>query len=178
MKSYRSPLNNSDDIFSVSFPYRFRINPVSFPYRFRIVLLSSSYHPPIAKRKTIRNEAENNTEWNEKRTNEVRWNKGGQFYHYLSFGFRQGGLKALLWVRLDLGEQPFSLAILQLRACLCGAHFSCEASLLSLRENLRLNIQLGHACPIKTAIRLSPISLLTGRVFKIHNIFLHGFDKK
>ena len=98
MKSYRSPLNNSDDIFSVSFPYQSRINPVSFPYRFRIVLLSSSYHPPIAKRKTIRNEAENNTEWNEKRTNEVRWNKGGQFYHYLSFGFRQGGLKALLWV--------------------------------------------------------------------------------
>ena len=104
MKSYRSPLNNSDDIFSVSFPYRFRIVSVSFPYRFRIVLLSSSYHPPIAKRKTIRNEAENNTEWNEKRTNEVRWNKGGQFYDYLSFGFRQGGLKALLWVRLDLGE--------------------------------------------------------------------------
>ena len=167
MKSYRSPLNNSDDIFSVS-----------FPYRFRIVLLSSSYHPPIAKLKTIRNEAENNTEWNEKRTNEVRWNKGGQFYHYLSFGFRQGGLKAQLWVRLDLGEQPFSLAILQLRACLCRAHFPCEASLLSPRENLRLNIQLGHACPIKTAIRLSPISLLTGRVFKIHNIFLHGFDKK
>ena len=93
MKSYRSPLNNSDDIFSVS-----------FPYRFRIVSVSSSYHPPIAKRKTIRNEAENNTEWNEKRTNEVRWNKGGLFYHYLSFGFRQGGLKALLWVRLDLGE--------------------------------------------------------------------------
>ena len=137
MKSYRSPLNNSDDIFSVSFPYRFRIVSVSFPYRFRIVsvsipyrfrivsvsfpyrspiillsssyhppiiLLSSSYHPPIAKRRTIRNEAENNTEWNEKRTNEVQWNKGGQFYHYLSFGFRQGGLKALLWVRLDLGE--------------------------------------------------------------------------
>ena len=76
MKSYRSPLNNSDGIFSVSFPYR---SP--------IILLSSSYC-----------EAENNTEWNEKRTNEVRWNKGGQFYHYLSFGFRQGGLKALLWV--------------------------------------------------------------------------------
>ena len=93
MKSYRSPLNNSDDIFSVSFPYRFRIVSVSFPYRFRIILLSSSYC-----------EAENNTEWNEKRTNEVRWNKGGLFYHYLSFGFRQGGLKALLWVRLDLGE--------------------------------------------------------------------------
>ena len=58
MKSYRSPLNNSDDIFSVSFPYhfriisvsipyRFRINPVSFPYRFRIVSVSFSYHPPI-----------------------------------------------------------------------------------------------------------------------------------
>ena len=104
MKSYRSPLNNSDDIFSVSFPYQSRIVSVSIPYRFRIVSVSSSYHPPIAKRKTIRNEAENNTEWNEKRTNEVRWNKGGLFYHYLSFGFRQGGLKALLWVRLDLGE--------------------------------------------------------------------------
>ena len=115
MKSYRSPLNNSDDIFSVSFPYQSRIVSVSIPYRFRIVSVSFPYHPPIIlllrsgkqygmKRKTIRNEAENNTEWNEKRTNEVRWNKGGLFYHYLSFGFRQGGLKALLWVRLDLGE--------------------------------------------------------------------------
>ena len=93
MKSYRSPLNNSDDIFSVSFPYQSRIVSVSFSYHPPIILLSSSYC-----------EAENNTEWNEKRTNEVRWNKGGQFYHYLSFGFRQGGLKALLWVRLDLGE--------------------------------------------------------------------------
>ena len=178
MKSYRSPLNNSDDIFSVSFPYQSRIVSVSFSYHPPIILLLRSGKQYGMKRKTIRNEAENNTEWNEKRTNEVRWNKGGQFYHYLSFGFRQGGLKALLWVRLDLGEQPFSLAILQLRACLCGAHFPCEASLLSPRENLRLNIQLGHACPIKTAIRLSPISLLMGRVFKIHNIFLHGFDKK
>ena len=59
MKSYRSPLNNSDDIFSVSFPYR---SP--------IILLSSSYHPPIIlllrsgeqygmKRKTIRNGTKN-----------------------------------------------------------------------------------------------------------------------
>ena len=47
MKSYRSPLNNSDDIFSVSFPYRFRIVSVSFPYRFRINPVSFSYHPPI-----------------------------------------------------------------------------------------------------------------------------------
>ena len=59
MKSYRSPLNNSDDIFSVSFPYRFRIVSVSFPYRSPIILLSSSYHPPIAKRKTIRNGTKN-----------------------------------------------------------------------------------------------------------------------
>ena len=59
MKSYRSPLNNSDDIFSVSFPYRFRIVSVSFPYRFRIVSVSFSYHPPIAKRKTIRNGTKN-----------------------------------------------------------------------------------------------------------------------
>ena len=59
MKLYRSPPNNSDGIFSVSFPYRFRIVSVSIPYRFRIVLLSSSYHPPIAKRKTIRNGTKN-----------------------------------------------------------------------------------------------------------------------
>ena len=68
MKQYRCLPNKSDGIFSVSFPYRFRIVSVSFPYqsrivsvsipyRFRIVLLSSSYHPPIAKRKTIRNGA-------------------------------------------------------------------------------------------------------------------------
>ena len=58
MKLYRSPPNNSDGIFSVSFPYRFRIVSVSFPYRFRIVSVSFpyrfrinpvsfSYHPPI-----------------------------------------------------------------------------------------------------------------------------------
>ena len=57
MKQYRCLPNKSDGIFSVSFPYRFRINPVSFPYRSPIILLSSSYHPPIAKRKTIRNGA-------------------------------------------------------------------------------------------------------------------------
>ena len=115
MKSYRSPLNNSDDIFSVSFPYQSRIVSVSipyqsrivsvsFPYRFRIVPVSFPYRSPIILLSSSYCEAENNTEWIEKRTNEVRWNKGGQFYHYLSFGFRQGGLKALLWVRLDLGE--------------------------------------------------------------------------
>ena len=47
MKLYRSPPNNSDGIFSVSFPYRFRIVPVSFPYQSRIVSVSFSYHPPI-----------------------------------------------------------------------------------------------------------------------------------
>mgnify|MGYP004523452693 CR=1 FL=1 len=104
MKSYRSPLNNSDGIFSVSFPYIFRIVSVSFPYRFRIVSVSFPYRFRIVLLSSSYCEAENNTEWNEKRTNEVRWNKGGQFYHYLSFGFRQGGLKALLWVRLNLGE--------------------------------------------------------------------------
>ena len=61
---------------------------------------------------------------------------------------------------------------------MCGAHFPCEASLLSSRGNLRPNIQLGHACPMKTAIRLGPIAHLKGRVFKIRNVFLHGFDKK
>ena len=68
MKQYRCLPNKSDGIFSVSFPYHFRIVSVSFPYhfrivsvsfpyRFRIVSVSFSYHPPIAKRKTIRNGA-------------------------------------------------------------------------------------------------------------------------
>ena len=43
MKQHRSPLNNSNGIFSVSFPYRFRIVSVSFPYRFRIVSVSFPY---------------------------------------------------------------------------------------------------------------------------------------
>ena len=58
MKQYRCLPNKSDGIFSVSFPYRFRIvsvsfpyrfriNPVSFPYQSRIVSVSFSYHPPI-----------------------------------------------------------------------------------------------------------------------------------
>ena len=53
-------------IFSVSFPYRFRIVSVSFPYRFRIILLSSSYC-----------EAENNTETIRNRTNDERMRIGG-----------------------------------------------------------------------------------------------------
>ena len=57
MKQYRCLPNKSDGIFSVSIPYR---SP--------IILLSSSYC-----------EAENNTEWSERRTNKVRWNKGGKF---------------------------------------------------------------------------------------------------
>ena len=43
MKRHRSPPNNSNGIFSVSFPYRFRIVSVSFPYRSPIVLLLFSY---------------------------------------------------------------------------------------------------------------------------------------
>ena len=42
MKLYRSPPNNSDGIFSVSFPYRFRIVSVSFPYHPPIILLLRS----------------------------------------------------------------------------------------------------------------------------------------
>ena len=47
MKRHRSPPNNSNGIFSVSFPYRFRIVSVSFPYRFRIVSVSFPYCSPI-----------------------------------------------------------------------------------------------------------------------------------
>ena len=76
MKSYRSPLNNSDDIFSVSFPYRFRIVSVSFPYRFRINPVSFPYRSPIILLSSSYCEAENNTEWSgkqygmERKTNE------------------------------------------------------------------------------------------------------------
>ena len=65
MKSYRSPLNNSDDIFSVSFPYQSRINPVSIPYQSRIVSVSFPYRSPIVlllfsywEAETIRNRTE------------------------------------------------------------------------------------------------------------------------
>ena len=51
MKQHRSLTNNFNGMVSVSFPYRFRINPVSFPYHSPIVLLSFSYQPPITKRK-------------------------------------------------------------------------------------------------------------------------------
>ena len=81
MKLYRSPPNNSDGIFSVSFPYRFRIVSVSFPYQSRIVSVSIPYRSPIILLSSSYCEAENNTEWIEKLTNEVRRNKGGQFYY-------------------------------------------------------------------------------------------------
>ena len=42
MKRHRSPPNNSNGIFSVSFPYRFRIVSVSFSYCSPIVLLLGS----------------------------------------------------------------------------------------------------------------------------------------
>ena len=61
-------------IVSVSFPYRFRIVSVSFPYRFRIILLSSSYC-----------EAENNTETIRNRTNGKRMRKGGTREVHLTF---------------------------------------------------------------------------------------------
>ena len=61
MKRHRSPPNNSNGIFSVSFPYRFRIVSVLFPYRFRIVLLLFSYW----EAETIRKRYGNNTERNE-----------------------------------------------------------------------------------------------------------------
>ena len=56
MKQYRSPTNNFNGMVSVS-----------IPYRFRIILLSTSYQPPITKRKTYG-----------KRTKEVRRSKNGQ----------------------------------------------------------------------------------------------------
>ena len=82
MKQYRCLPNKSDGIFSVSFPYRFRIVSVSFPYHFRIVSVSIPYRFRIVLLSSSYCEAENNTEWSERRTNKVRWNKGGKFYYY------------------------------------------------------------------------------------------------
>ena len=50
MKQYRSPPNNYDGIFPVSFSYVL----LSFSYRSPIILLSFSYRSPIWKGKTIR----------------------------------------------------------------------------------------------------------------------------
>ena len=52
MKLYRSPPNNSDGIFSVSFPYRFRIVSVSFSYHPPIILLLRSGKQYGMERKT------------------------------------------------------------------------------------------------------------------------------
>ena len=82
MKQYHCLPNKSDGIFSVSFPYHFRIISVSFPYRFRINPVSFPYRSPIILLSSSYCEAENNTEWSERRTNKVRWNKGGKFYYY------------------------------------------------------------------------------------------------
>ena len=65
MKQYRSPPNNSDGMFPVSFSYHSPIILLSFSYhspiilllfsyRSPIVLLLFSYRSPIGKRKTIR----------------------------------------------------------------------------------------------------------------------------
>ena len=74
---YHHILQQYVGIYSVSIPYQFRIVSVSFSYRSPIVLLSFSYRSPIGKRKTIRKQYGNNTESNERRTNEVRRSKGG-----------------------------------------------------------------------------------------------------
>ena len=76
MKQYRSPPNNYDGIFPVSFSYRSPIVLLSFSYRSPIVLLSFSYCSPIVLLSfsycspivlLLGNGKQygNNTEWNE-----------------------------------------------------------------------------------------------------------------
>ena len=65
--------------FFVSFPYRFRIVSVSFPYHFRIVLLSFSYRSPIKLLSRSGKRYDNDTQRNERRTNEVWWSKVQSF---------------------------------------------------------------------------------------------------
>ena len=96
MKRNRNPTNKPvmkryatlDSPFgSRSFSYHPPIILLSFSYRSPIILLSFSYRSPIGKRKTIRKQYGNNTEWSEgrakderktseRRTNEDRRNKG------------------------------------------------------------------------------------------------------
>ena len=46
---------------------------------------------------------------------------------------------------------------------LCEAHFTCEAILLFPKgETCAPIYDLGHTCPMKTAVRLGPISPITG----------------
>ena len=72
MKRHRSPPNNSNGIFSVSFSYRSPIVLLSFSYRSPIVLLSFSYCSPIVLLSFSYWEAENNTETIRNRTNDER----------------------------------------------------------------------------------------------------------
>ena len=62
MKQYRSPPNNSDGMFSVSFSYHPPIILLSFSYRSPIILLSFSYRSPIVLLSFSYWETENNTE--------------------------------------------------------------------------------------------------------------------
>ena len=69
--SYRSP------IVLLSFSYRSPIVLLSFSYRSPIILLSFSYRSPIILLLGNGKQYGNNTESNERRTNEVRRSKGG-----------------------------------------------------------------------------------------------------
>ena len=78
MKQYRSPPNNYDGIFPVSFSYRSPIVLLSFSYRSPIVLLSFSYRSPIVLLSFSYWETENNTETIRNGTkDERRMNEGG-----------------------------------------------------------------------------------------------------
>ena len=65
MKQYRSPPNNSDGMFPVSFPYQSRIVLLSFSYRSPIVLLSFSYWETENNTETIRNGTKDERRMNE-----------------------------------------------------------------------------------------------------------------
>ena len=65
MKQYRSPPNNSDGMFPVSFPYQSPIVLLSFSYRSPIVLLSFSYWETENNTETIRNGTKDERRMNE-----------------------------------------------------------------------------------------------------------------
>ena len=88
-------------IVSVSFPYRSRIVSVSFPYRFRIVSVLFPYHPPIILLLGSGKQYGNNTESNgiERRMNKWGTVKQGWLILLLSkFLWQWQNSNKLLWV--------------------------------------------------------------------------------
>ena len=140
----------------------FSIGSRSVLDRFSIDSRSSFVHPPFILRSAIEDRSKIDRRMNGE-SSEVRrrcietlmgnQGKGDPNKNFIicSYAARGGTLIVINSWTLIRGHNFISYGL-----AMCGAHFPCEASLLFPRGNLRPNIQLGHACPMKTAIRLGP----------------------